>query len=218
VNRVQLCLATRNPHKTQEIAALLQDLPGLEVEIRSVPDFPGCPDVAEDAPTLEGNAEKKARVVCGFTGWLTLADDTGLEVDALGGAPGVYSARYAGPGCDFAANVRKLLDEMRAVPDERRTAHFRCVMALATPLERTPPAKRSCRIEPFTGIVRGVIGREPRGTGGFGYDPVFYLPDQGCTLAELSLQWKNACSHRGLAAVQVARELVVRYGAPRPDR
>jgi XTP/dITP diphosphohydrolase len=197
----QLCIATRNLHKLDEIRRILGDL---EVQLRSCLDFPSCPDVVEDGATLEENAAKKAREVCEHTGLLTLADDTGLEVDALDGAPGVYSARWAGPGCTYADNNRKLLHAMAAVPESRRTARFRCVMALAHPSSAGPP-------DLFEGRIEGHIGWEARGDGGFGYDPVFVVAETGSTLAELSREQKNRISHRARALAAVRQALVLEW-------
>jgi len=186
-----LVIATGNQHKLAEITAVLHEF-GLGVEIRGLRDYPGCPEVVEDGATLEANAAKKAREVCAWTGAPTLADDTGLEVDALHGAPGVVSARYAGPACSFVDNIAKLLREMSAVPEAQRGARFRCIMALAMPGQ--PP-----RIQLFEGCIEGRILQTARGTGGFGYDPVFLVPETGCTLAEFSPAAKNSMSHRAKA-------------------
>ena len=196
MKRLTLCIATRNAHKLSEIRAVLSDL---ALEITSTADHPGCPEVEEDGATLEANAEKKAGAVCAFTGLLTLADDTGLEVDALDGAPGVLSARYAGPGCSYSDNNAKLLRELAGVPEERRSARFRCVIALADPTA-------SGSLSLHEGRIDGRILREPRGQGGFGYDPIFWVPEAGCSLAELPPDRKNSISHRAraLAAARVA--------------
>ncbi len=179
-------LATRNAHKVSEIARLLE---GSGVECATLDSFPGVPEVVEDRPTIEGNAEKKAVETARAAGTWALADDTGLEVAALGGAPGVVSARWAGPGCSSQDNCSKLLREMSGVRPEDRGAAFRTVMALSSP---------DGRVVSVEGRLDGAIGASPRGTGGFGYDPVFVLPD-GRTLAELSADEKNAVSHRGRA-------------------
>jgi len=206
VNRPRLCIATRNTHKLDEIRAVLADL---DLEITAALDHPECSDVDEDAPTLEGNAEKKARYVAACTGLPSLADDTGLEVDVLDGAPGVYSARYAGPGCSFADNNRKLLAALAGVPDPQRSARFRCVIAIARPrgdwkaLDREARA-RSCDVTLHQGRLDGRILEVARGANGFGYDPVFYIPEVGRTLAELTLQEKNRISHRA-RALEAAR-------------
>lgn len=184
--QVRLVLATRNAHKVAEIARLLD---GSGVECATLDAYPGVPEVVEDRPTLEGNAAKKAAETAAACGAWALADDTGLEVDALGGAPGVYSARWAGPGCTYADNCAKLLRELAGVPAERRGARFRAVIALAAP---------DGRLESVEGRLEGRIGLAARGSGGFGYDPLFVLPD-GRTLAELAMDEKNAVSHRGLA-------------------
>lgn len=202
----RLVVATRNPHKLTEIRAVLADL---DYEITSAADHPEAPEVEEDAPTLEGNAEKKARWVAAATGLLALADDTGLEVDALGGAPGVYSARWAGPQCSYADNNAKLLRELAALPAAPRTAHFRCVIALATPGAAAGSFESraaACCVTLHEGRVEGRILEAPRGGQGFGYDPVFWLPECGRTLAELSLAEKNRTSHRAraLAAARAA--------------
>ena len=180
-----LVTATANPHKVEEIAAILGD----GVELLPRPSEVG--DVVEDADTLEGNARLKAVAICDATGSAAVADDTGLEVDALDGAPGVHSARYAGPDGDSAANLAKLLVELDGVPTEERTARFRTVA-----LVRRPDGS-----EVVThGVVEGVIIGEPRGDGGFGYDPVFVPVDgDGSTFAEMSDDAKNAISHRGRA-------------------
>lgn len=196
----RLCIATRNRHKLDEIRAVLRDL---DIEIFGAADDPACQDVDEDAPTLEGNAEKKARWVAAFTGCTALADDTGLEVDALGGDPGVRSARFAGPGCSYADNNAKLLQVLRGVPEARRTARFRCVLALAVP--QPGPAGgfservRACRVSLHEGRIEGRILEAPRGHGGFGYDPVFFVSEAGRSLAELLAEEKNALSHRARA-------------------
>jgi XTP/dITP diphosphohydrolase len=201
VSRSRLCIATRNNHKLDEIRAVLADL---DLEISAAFDHPECSEVEEDAPTLEGNAEKKARHVAACTGLPSLADDTGLEVDALAGAPGVYSARYAGPGCSFADNNRKLLAELAGVPEPQRTARFRCVIAIAQPrgdwksLDSEGRA-RDCAVTLHAGRLDGRILDAARGANGFGYDPVFFIPELGRTLAELTLQEKNHISHRARA-------------------
>jgi XTP/dITP diphosphohydrolase len=206
VSRRLLVIATRNRHKLREIRAVLRSL---EVELRSCDDLPGCPEAVEDADTLEANAAKKAREVCEYAGEWTLADDSGLEVEALNGAPGVYSARWAGPRCTYDDNNDKLLRELAAVPPEQRTARFRCVIALAFPERRALGTSRSARergagaavetVRLFEGRIEGRIADARRGAGGFGYDPLFYIPSAGCTLAELPAARKNQVSHRALA-------------------
>lgn len=183
----ELVLATANKKKLAEMARILE---GLGITLRSIAEFPGMPDVVEDAGSFEGNALKKAREVARQTGLAALADDSGLEVDALGLAPGVYSARYAGEGATDADNVRKLLHELGNTPPSRRTARFRCVIALVTPdgAERT-----------FEGKVEGAIGTKLRGEGGFGYDPVFIPEGHDRSFAEMSAQEKDSMSHRGRA-------------------
>ncbi|HVA65363.1 MAG TPA: RdgB/HAM1 family non-canonical purine NTP pyrophosphatase [Elusimicrobiota bacterium] len=186
----RLFLATGNSHKVREISEALR---GLGVALALPKDCPGFPEIDEDQPTIEGNARKKAQTAARFCGDWALADDTGLEVAALGGRPGVYSARYAGPGCDFAANIKKLLSELRGVPAPRR-AVFRTVMALAG-----PDGAVICE----EGRLEGEITIEPRGIEGFGYDPVFYAPDEKKTLAEMGLAEKNRISHRARALAAI---------------
>ncbi len=180
----ELVLATRNPGKISEIRALLADLP---VVLHAADDFPDAPEVDEDAPTLEGNARKKAVALRDHTGHPALGDDTGLEVTALDGRPGVYSARYAGPNCDPAANRVRLREEMADAAD--RSAQFRTVVALA--LED--------QVHYFEGICRGHICEAERGSSGFGYDALFVPEGHTRTFAELTAEEKNAVSHRGRA-------------------
>lgn len=191
----EIVLATRNRHKREELAALLRDL---DVRIRTMDDFPDVPDVVEDGETCEANAVKKAREIAAATGLTAVADDTGLEVDVLGGRPGVYAARYAGEHATYEDNWRKLLRELAGVPLERRTARFMTVAAIASP---------DGEVQVRHGILEGRITDEPSGAKGFGYDPVFVVPALGKTLAELSSEEKNRISHRARAFVQ-ARELL----------
>ena len=182
---MKLLIATRNAHKLTEIRRIF-NLPGLETV--SAFDFPDVPDVVEDGETLEANAVKKAVTLALATNLYALADDTGLEVNALDGAPGVYSARYAGENADYAANNRKLLAELDGVAD--RAAQFRCVIALAEP---------NGRAQFVEGVCPGRIAHEARGTNGFGYDPLFIPDGFDRTFAELSSDEKNRISHRGRA-------------------
>ena len=184
---MELVLATGNRDKQQEMKALLQDL-GLT--IRTLDEFPAAPVVVEDGETCQANAGKKAREIAQFTGALTLADDTGLEVDALGGRPGVFAARYAGIHATYADNCRKLLDELTGVPTEQRGARFLTVVAIADPVSS---------VEFVEGVLRGRIADHCSGGHGFGYDPVFIVPELGKTLAALTLDQKNRISHRGQA-------------------
>ena len=186
----QLVLATRNRHKGEELAALLGDL---GVTIRTLDEFPDAPEVIEDGDTCEANAAKKARAIAEFTGLPAVADDTGLEVDALGGRPGVYAARYAGENATYEDNCRKLLRELADVPRERRTARFLTVAAIALP---------SDGIRVTRGTLDGMIAEEATGALGFGYDPVFLIPELGKTLAQLSPDQKNTISHRAKAFTQ----------------
>jgi len=187
---MKFVIATRNAHKLEEIRAIF-NTGGLDV--CSALDFPDIPDTVEDRDTLEGNAIKKARELCGATGLMALADDSGLEVDALDGAPGVYSARYAGEPCSYQNNNAKLLREL-SNKDNRR-ARFRTVIALARPGE-----------EPLTveGKCEGVIIDQLRGEHGFGYDPLFVPDGFDLTFAELPSEVKNKISHRALALAEVS--------------
>ena len=174
-------------------------LANLPVAVRSLAEFPGAPAVIEDGWTYRENALKKAWAAAKFTGKPALADDTGLEVDALGGQPGLYAARFAGEGCTFQDNVRKLLRLLEGVPPQRRGARFVCVMALVDP---------GGREQVVEGELHGQIAEAPAGDSGFGYDPVFYVPEVGKTLAELTPAEKNRMSHRGRALVK-ARALIL---------
>lgn len=156
---------------------------------------------AEGDESYRANALAKARAVARAAGALALADDSGIEVDALGGRPGVRSARYGGPGLSDPDRCATLLSELKDVPQERRTARFRCVVALASP---------DGREEAVEGVVEGIITDAPRGTGGFGYDPLFFYPPLGCTFADLDLSVKNRVSHRG-RALALAREVLRRW-------
>jgi XTP/dITP diphosphohydrolase len=192
----ELVIATGNPGKLAEIRAFLEGLP---YKVLGADDVGGLPEVIEDGETLLSNAQKKARSAAKHTGFLSLADDTGLEVDALEGAPGVYSARYAGEGCSYDDNNRKLLKEMERFGPRERSATFRTVMVLAEPGDRE---------DWVGGSVKGEICREGRGMQGFGYDPIFYLPERRKTFAELSLSEKNQFSHRGQALKRVKAMLL----------
>jgi len=179
---VILVLGTGNRHKVQEIRAFLADLP---LEIKTLEDFPDCPEVVEDGETCQANAIKKAREMAAFTHHWTLADDTGLEVEALGGRPGVFAARYAGENATYADNCQKLLKDMQGVPAGKRAARFLTVLALSNP-EGT--------VDVVEGILEGTITETFYGSQGFGYDPVFSVPGLGKTLAEISLAEKNSSS------------------------
>ncbi|SHE88028.1 XTP/dITP diphosphohydrolase [Desulfofundulus australicus DSM 11792] len=192
---MKLVLATRNPGKVRELSQLLSPL---GYEVLSLEHFPGVPEVVEDGATFRDNAVKKATAVARHTGQLALADDSGLEVDYLGGAPGVRSARFAGEGHDDRANNEKLLRLLAGVPPEKRTARFRCVVAVATPEGKVLTTEGTCE---------GIIAEEPRGEGGFGYDPLFYVPSCGKTFAELEPEVKNRISHRG-RALALMREIL----------
>ena len=192
---MKLVLATRNPHKVLEIRELLS---GLDVDVLSCGDFPDVPEVVEDGETLAENAIKKARVVADATGLPALSDDTGLEVEPLGGEPGVFSARYAGPSATYDDNNRKLLSELEGIADRDRRACFRCVVAFAVP---------GGEVQIVEGRTCGTILTEPRGAAGFGYDPVFLADGSERTYAEMTATEKHGVSHRG-KAMAAARELV----------
>ncbi len=189
----EILVATTNPGKVRELRALLGDT----VEWKSLTDFPGIEEVKEDGTTFAENARKKAMGYARATGLWTLADDSGLVVDALGGAPGVNSARFSGERAKEAdrkvldrRNMERLLSLLGGVPREKRTARFVCHLCLASPEEVLVETE---------GMVEGLITEEPAGTGGFGYDPVFLVPQLGRTVAQLGDQEKNAISHRGNA-------------------
>jgi len=188
---MKLLIATNNPGKLREYRELLAGLP---VELTTPAQEGLHLEVNESGQSFVENALLKARAFARASGLPTLADDSGLEVDALGGAPGICSARYAGPGASDADRYRRLLRELEGVPWEQRTARFRCVIALVTPDGQVHTAE---------GVCEGVIAYEPRGEHGFGYDPVFYLPEYGCTLAQLPPEEKNRISHRGRAAQRI---------------
>jgi XTP/dITP diphosphohydrolase len=183
-----LVVGTRNPKKREEILEILGDLP---IDVRDLTGFPGAPEVVEDGDTFEANARKKASELARHLKQWVLGEDSGLVVPALGGRPGVYSARYAGTQGDDAANNRKLLAELAPLPDDRRAAYYVCTAALADPAGDVKAVTE--------GRCHGVIVKDYRGGGGFGYDPLFLIPEYHKTFGELSARAKRALSHRARA-------------------
>jgi XTP/dITP diphosphohydrolase len=200
---MKIVLATHNRHKVEEIRNILSDpsfvRTSLPLELLSLDNFPEIGEIIEDGATLEENARKKARTVFEKTGLLSLADDTGLEVDALDGRPGVYSARYAGENATYEGNNRKLLGELKDVPFEKRTAKFRCVISIVG----------NGIDEVAIGEVPGRILDEVRGKNGFGYDPLFQPHGYGISYAEMDPDIKNKLSHRA-KALEEAKEILTR--------
>jgi XTP/dITP diphosphohydrolase len=199
VARPRLVVATLNRAKGRELRALLADVPG---EVVLLADVPGATLPEETGATYRENALLKAHAGARLTGALTLGDDSGLEVDALGGAPGLHSARFGGPGLDDAGRIALLLELLSGVPPARRGARFRCVIALVEP---------GGREQVVEGTVEGAITEAPRGAGGFGYDPVFFYPPLGRTFGELPAETKLRVDHRS-AAIQAARPLLTAAG------
>lgn len=195
VNRPRLLVASANPGKIAEYRSLLD---GVDCDLVSMADAGIIVDIEETGATYEENARIKATVCAESSGLVTLADDSGLEVDALGGEPGVYSARYAGDDASDEQRVSYLLSKMDGVPPEQRTARFVCVIAIAVPGEDVTFCRGECH---------GRIVEDPRGTLGFGYDPAFFMPDLGKTVAELTPDVKNRVSHRGRAAAEARKVL-----------
>jgi len=194
---MRLLIATHNQGKLKEFQELLADFP---LEVISLDDTGVDWDVDETGATFEANALLKAGVYGKTAGMATLADDSGLEVDALGGEPGVLTARFGGPGLTPQQRSGLLLEKMKDVPGGQRQARFRCAVALAWP---------GRPMQTVTGVCEGEIAREPKGDGGFGYDPIFFLLEFGCTMAELPAEIKNRISHRA-RAVAAAREMIER--------
>jgi len=195
----QMVIASTNQGKISEIRAAFQGLP---VEIHSLAEFGTIPEVEETGKTFAENALLKARYYARQTGMACLADDSGLEVDALAGAPGVYSARFAGDAASDEDNNQKLLAALQGIPEVQRSARFRCVLAFQDANEAVLTADGTCA---------GRILEAPRGKGGFGYDPLFYMPELGATLSEISIAEKNAVSHRGQALKIMAKKLAAYF-------
>ncbi|MCF8067609.1 MAG: XTP/dITP diphosphatase [Desulfobacterales bacterium] len=190
---VTIVVATRNKGKIEEITRLLEPFP---VNIKNLDDFGPIPEIVEDGNTFEENAYKKASMTARFLGMPVLADDSGLVVEALDGAPGVHSARYAGEDATDEDRCKKLLEEMTGV--ENRNAAFKCVISIATPPGPALTYEADCK---------GLITEEPSGENGFGYDPVFYYPDLKKTFAEISIDEKSSVSHRGKALKEIQEEI-----------
>jgi XTP/dITP diphosphohydrolase len=186
-------IATRNKGKIREIREALN---GLGLRIYALSDFSDVPEIEEDGRSFTENALKKARFYSKYFGKLTIADDSGLEVDSLKGLPGIYSARYAGEGASSRVNNQKLLREMQGVPISKRGARFKCIIAMGSPDGKEAIAEGTCK---------GSIGFREKGRRGFGYDPLFILPKYGKTMAELSLEEKNKISHRGKALRKIRK-------------
>lgn len=196
-----LLLATTNRHKVEEFRAIFSDLP---YRLLSLKDIGLDMDVEETGTTFEANSRLKALAYAQATGMLALADDSGLEIDALGGAPGVYSARFLGPETSYEERFRYILEKLHGFPKERRSARFRCVITIGD----ATGSHRSAE-----GIIEGIIADEPRGEHGFGYDPIFLVPELGKTTAELPPEQKNRISHRGRAA-HLAHSVLEHWPSP----
>lgn len=202
--RRKLLVASGNKGKIKEIKKYLENLDEmLSFEIIGLNQYSDLPDVEEDGDTFTANALKKARERAKETGLLTLADDSGLVVDYLDGAPGVFSARYAGENAVDEDNNKKLIEELKDVPINKRTAHFKCVLAVVDPETGEEMTAR--------GICEGVIELEPQGENGFGYDPLFFVPEYNSTMAQLPLEVKNKISHRAEALKKMKEVLKERY-------
>ena len=197
----ELLVATNNAGKVRELARLLAEMP---LRLRLLSEFGDIPEAVESGSTFAENAVLKATHYSALSGLFTLSDDSGLAVDVLGGRPGVYSARYAGPHATYAERMSRLLEELAAAGDSDRSARFVCVIAVADP--------STGEVETFDGVCEGRIARAPRGTGGFGYDPLFVPEGHTQTFGELSDEIKQQISHRARALSKAARFLSARFG------
>ncbi len=193
----RMIFATGNENKMKEIREILGALP---LEILSMKEAGVSADIVEDGKTFEENALIKARAICKLAGEMVLADDSGLEIDYLNKEPGIYSARYMGEDTSYHIKNKSLIDRLEGVPDEKRTARFVCAIAAVFPDGKELVVR---------GTVEGIIGYEEKGENGFGYDPIFYLPERGCTTAELPPEEKNSISHRG-NALRLMKDLLER--------
>lgn len=193
----RMIFATGNENKMKEIREILG---ALSLEILSMKEAGVSADIVEDGKTFEENALIKARAICKLAGEMVLADDSGLEIDYLNKEPGIYSARYMGEDTSYHIKNKSLIDRLEGVPDEKRTARFVCAIAAVFPDGKELVVR---------GTVEGIIGYEEKGENGFGYDPIFYLPERGCTTAELPPEEKNSISHRG-NALRLMKELLER--------
>lgn len=188
----RLVIATHNRKKAGEMVHILSErFPTLE--IKTLADYPGAPEPEETGSTYAENAAIKSESAAAFTGEWSLADDAGLEIDALNGAPGVHSKRFEGEDSSFDHKIARVLEMLGDVPEEGRGARFRCFIALSPP----PPPSSVSRTLLFNAICEGRVATERSGAGGFGYDPIFYLPELGCTMADLTAEQKHEISHRG---------------------
>lgn len=192
---LKIVFATNNSHKVSEFKGCFSEN-GIDAEIITIKETGFCGEIVEDADTFEGNAYIKAKTLCDHTGLISVADDSGLAVDALGGAPGVFSARYAGENATDMQNIEKLLNELKDVPAEEKTAKFVCCMCVCRPDGKTLYVN---------GESKGLIIDELRGDGDFGYDPVFYYPPFDKTFAEMTQTEKNSISHRGKAIEELLK-------------
>lgn len=192
----KIIFATGNAGKMKEIREILKDL---DAEVLSMKEAGVEADIVEDGKTFEENAVIKAKTVCELTGEIALADDSGLEIDYLNKKPGIYSARYMGEDTSYRIKNANLIERLEGVPDEKRTARFVCAIAAAFP---------DGTVKTVRGTMEGRIGYEEAGENGFGYDPIFYLPEYGCSSAELSMEEKNKISHRGKALRAIKEELL----------
>lgn len=193
-------IASSNENKLKEFRELFQQ--ELGIDVKGLNEFSDAPEIIEDQDTFEGNAAKKSETISQWLGQPVLSDDSGLVVPALDGAPGIYSARYAGAGSSDKQNYEKLLQEMKRIPESERSAYYVCVMALSVPEEETQFVHGECH---------GVIAHAPVGTNGFGYDPIFYVPDHDKTMAQLTSDQKHAISHRAIATKKLIELLKETY-------
>ncbi len=193
---MNIWVATQNAHKVEEISSILSP-----IKVKSFLDLENPPEVDENGSTYSENAYIKAKALYDIVHEPVFADDSGLEVDALDGKPGIHSARFSGPDTNHARNVAKMLEVMKNVPDDKRTARFRCVICYLD--------EKGEKHE-FSGILEGKIGYEPLGKGGFGYDPIFMLPEKKCSVAQLPSEEKNVISHRAYAVEKLKKYLNIK--------
>ena len=196
---MKIIMATGNANKVREIRQMLE---GTDIEVLSMKEAGIEADIDENGTSFEENAAIKAEAIRDLTGTLVIADDSGLEIDALGGEPGIHSARFMGEDTSYDIKNKALIEKLEGVPDEKRSARFVCAVAIAAP---DVPTKV------FRGTFEGRIAYEQKGENGFGYDPIFYVPEMGCTSAELSPEVKNSMSHRGKALAMAVEEIKKRF-------